>query len=187
MIAYLSGKIIMHRSNWIIIDTGSIGYKVFVLPTAHYDIGENYSLYTHEYIREDRDDLYGFNTLEELEIFEILISVSGLGPKIGLMILSTRTKSEIEKAIELGDVKVFQSVKGIGKKLAAKIILELKNKLDISQLDNLSGDKSVDLETENALMALGYKKQEIQPMLKKLPKNIKTLDNKVKWVLKNNR
>lgn len=185
MISYIVGKIIAKRANWVIVQAGSIGYKVFVLPTVHYDINADYSLFTHQHIREDRSDLYGFNTLEELEIFEILLSVSGLGPKMGLAILSTRTRSEIEQAIETGDVKPFQQVKGIGKKLAAKIILELKNKLDLSGLDDKLSTAPTNTETEDALISLGYKKSEAQKMLANLPKDLATLDEKVRWVLRN--
>lgn len=185
MIAYLEGTIIVKNPNYIILKCSSIGYKIFIVPTEHYKKGEDISLYIHEHITEDKDDLYGFKTLEKMEIFELLLSVSGLGPKIGMTILSSMSKNEIEKSIESGDVKSFKRIKGIGQKMAMKIILELKTKLDIIELDKLQGDKKVDTEVEEVLISLGYKQKEISKLISQIPNDISNLESKIKWVLKN--
>lgn len=182
MIAYLEGKIIHKRLNWIILKCQSIGYKIFIIPAQKYKENQGYSLYIYEHIREDKNDLYGFKTIKELEIFEILLSVSGLGPKMGLSILTSLPVKEIEKAIEEADVKKFEKIKGIGKKLAAKIILELKNKVDFSQIDNKKYSNH-DQELEDALASLGYKKNEITKIISTLPKDLKNLEEKIRWAL----
>ena len=187
MISYLSGQIITKRPNYIILKCGYVGYKVFVVPTEHYLKDDTLSLYIHEHITEDKNDLYGFKTIEKLEIFELLIGVSGLGPKIGMTILSSMDKSEIESAIELGDVKTFQKIKGIGQKMAMKIILELKSKLDLMELENLKNGAKIDVELEEALLSLGYKKKEISKVIDIVPQDLKSIEEKIKWTLKNAR
>ncbi len=184
MIAYLEGKIITKRLNYIILKCQTVGYKVFVIPTESYPDNMDASLYIHEHITEDKDDLYGFKSIGQLEIFELLITVSGLGPKIALTILSSMGQTEIEKAIETGDVKTFQKIKGIGQKMAMKIILDLKSKLDLVELDNLKNGKRTDTEVEEVLLSLGYKKQEITKIIDNIPADIKNLESKIKWALK---
>ena len=186
MISYIHGKIIYQKINYLFILAGAIGYKVFVIPTKDYKNDADISLFLHEHIAEDKDDLYGFDTAEELEIFEILISVSGVGPKMAMQILSSLTKKEIEAAISSGDMGTFQAVKGVGKKLAAKIIIELKRKIenkDIAGFDDLH----IDSETEEALISLGYKKPEIKKVIDKLPKDLIATEDKIRWILRYNK
>lgn len=185
MIAYLEGSVIHRHANYLILKCGAVGYKIYISPTQNINLANTLSLYIYEHIREDRDDLYGFANIGELEIFEILISVSGLGPKMALSILSVMDKDKIESTIEKGDYKVFQEIKGIGKKLAAKIILELKNKIELSDIDKLQGAKKIDLETEEALLSLGFKKHEIQKIIDQMPNELRNITDKVKWALKN--
>lgn len=187
MISYLKGKIIHVGLGWIILDIGNIGYKVNIIGNWKLVIGNFTQMFVYQHIREDRSDLYGFTDISQLEIFETLISVSGLGPKMALSVLSQKNKNDIEKAIESGDYKTFQEIKGIGKKLAAKIILELKNKIEKADLDNLNGRDKKDSELEEALISLGYKSKEAQKISAKIPENLKTLEQKVKWALKNNK
>jgi Holliday junction DNA helicase RuvA len=192
MISYLKGKIIHIGLGWIILDIGNIGYKVYVvgnnklraLPRGR-EIGNSVELFTYQHIREDKSDLYGFSDISQLEIFETLISVSGLGPKMAMSVLVSKGKTDIEKAIESGDYKTFQEIKGIGKKLAAKIILELKNKIEKADLDNLNERENKDPELEEALVSLGYKSKEAQKISSSIPENLTSLQQKVKWALKN--
>jgi Holliday junction DNA helicase RuvA len=141
-------------------------------------------LYIHDHVGEDKRDLYGFKSLEQLEIFELLLGVSGLGPKIALTILSAMNKSEIEKTIESSDVKSFQKIKGIGQKMAMKIILELKSKLDLVELDHLKNGKRTDTEVEEVLISLGYKKKEIGKIIDSIPVDVKDLESRIKYALK---
>lgn len=176
MIAYIDGKVIYKKANYVIVLAGSVGYKVFVIPTEHFSLDEETALFLHEHISEEKDDLYGFKSAEQLEIFQMLISVSGLGPKIAMTILSSLNKDNIESAIEAGNIKAFEKIKGIGKKLAAKIILELKGKIDLLALEDKSNIAVADIEAEEALISLGFKKVEIDKILSNLPKDIITIE-----------
>lgn len=185
MISYIQGSIIYKKTNYIIILAGHIGYKIFIVPTEHFPVDTDISLFLHEHISEEKDDLYGFKTADQLDIFEVLISVSGLGPKMAIAVLSSLDKKAIETAIETSDVKVFEKIKGIGKKLASKIILELKGKIDFSQLEKTNNLYVNDTQTEEALISLGFKKPEINKILSSLPKDILTIEDKIRWALKN--
>lgn len=185
MIAYLEGKTITKRLNYIILKCDSVGYKIFIVPTESYPKEKNISLFIHDHVGEDKRDLYGFKTFEQLEIFELLLGVSGLGPKIALTILSSMSKTDIEKSIESGDVKAFQKIKGIGQKMAMKIILDLKSKLDLVELDKLKNGKRTDTEVEEVLISLGYKKKEIGKIIDSIPTDIKDLESRIKFALKN--
>lgn len=184
MISYIEGKIIHKKINYIIVLAGALGYKIFIVPTESYPVDSNIKLFLHEHITEDKDDFYGFKTADQLETFEMLISVSGLGPKIGLTVLSTMDKDKIETAIESSDVKSFEKIKGIGKKLATKIILELKGKIDLLELERKQGAIFIDTETEEALLSLGFKQVEIGKILSTMPKDILTTEDKIRWALK---
>lgn len=185
MIARLEGKIKEIDTNWLILDVAQVGYKVFVLDeTLGKDKGEKLTLYTHLYIRENLQELYGFATLEELKVFEALISVSGVGPKGAIKILSRSSIEKIRSAIEKEDPAQFTAVSGIGKKMASKIIIELKSKLLGSELSSIPITKSSE-EVFIALEKLGYSQLEIREVLAKLPSELKGSQEKVSWALKN--
>lgn len=185
MISYLNGKIVASRTGFLIIETGGVGYGINVYAAIIKKNGEKYELFIHEHIREDCHDLYGFSTFSELGLFEKLISVNGVGPKAGLNIMSVGTPEKITAAIIGDNLGFFTAIAGIGKKVAAKIILELKSKL--------SGDHDINILTDDAdgedlfdsLTQLGYKKPEISAVLVKMPENITGLEAKVRWCLKN--
>lgn len=183
MISSISGKIKFIKNNWLIVETGGVGYQVFV-PRQKRKTGESADFFIHHHIREDSSDLYGFKTYEELEMFEMLISVSGVGPKMALAILANNSPEKIKNAIIKNDFDIFSATSGVGKKIASKIIVELKNKvtnldnLDLSQFDQEKSDLIL------ALEGLGFKKEEIQNGLKKLPTPLSTIDEKIKWFLK---
>lgn len=173
MIAYLRGRIIqVLSSNRIIVGTNGIGYKVGVLgkTSTHYRIGDEVELYTHLVIRENRQELYGFTKLEELQIFELLIDIPGVGPKMALGILQIATPQEIQQAALSGNVELFRSVSGIGKKNAGRIVLELRSKLDSLSETNIilpEGDDVVE-----ALKKLGYRRREIGSALKAIDRRL---------------
>jgi Holliday junction DNA helicase RuvA len=181
MIAYLKGKAVYHGANYLVVETGGIGYKVFVGPDTAGK--KEVQLFIYHYIREDTDTLYGFETKDELEIFELLLSVSGVGPKAALAIISGLGANKIISAIGRGDATLFKTISGIGGKVAAKIIVELKNKVEGGTLTtSLLPEED---ETVEALTSLGYKMHEIIPYLKDIPESATTTQEKIKFVLKN--
>jgi len=180
MIGYIKGKTVYSGANYLVVETGGVGYKVFVTPEL---LGaKEVELFVFHNIREDVSDLYGFKTQEELNVFELLLSVSGVGPKAGLAIISGIGAPKVISAISGGDTTVFKSIPGIGVKVAAKIIVELKNKVAGNSLTtSLLPEED---ETVEALVSLGYKKQEIMPYLKDIPSELKSVQDKVKYVLR---
>lgn len=181
MIAFLSGKLILEKSGFIIIDVNGIGYKVQT--TAKIDDDKKCELFIHEHIREDCDDLYGFKTYEELMLFGKLISVSGVGPKAGLSIMASATSEQIVSAIGSEDVSFFLAVSGIGKKVAAKIIIDLKSKLSDISGSSVFGKMNDSDEVVEALASLGYKRHEVTKHLHSVPAEIKTSEEKIRWIL----
>lgn len=183
MIASIQGKIKFIKNNWLIIEAGGVGYQVF-LPQQKHKIGESADFFIHHHIREDSSDLYGFKTYEELEMFEMLLSVSGVGPKMALAILANNSPEKIKNAIIKNDFDIFSATSGVGKKIASKIIVELKNKvtnLDNLDLNQFDQDKS---DLVLALESLGFKRNEIQANLKKIPDHLGNLDEQIKWFLR---
>ncbi len=185
MIAHLTGKIEYLKDNYVVVNVNSVGYKVFL---SIYSLGKvagisEVSLFIHTYVREDTLALYGFLTIEEMEMFELLISISGIGPKAALGILSIATPKTIKTAILNEDPSILTKVSGIGKKTAERVILELKNKVaDIS-----TGDKeeaTIDVDAIEALITMGYSNTEAREALKNVPTDIKDVGARVKEALK---
>ena len=143
MIAFLSGKIKNKGNGYIVLEINNIGYKVFVSQIffSDLDIGQMIDLYTYQHIREDVMDLYGLKSLEELEFFELLLSVSGIGPKSALGVLSIADVGIIKESVVTGDSALLTKVSGIGRKIAERVILELREK--ISKINFKSGLKVV--------------------------------------------
>ncbi len=183
MIAYLKGKIKYQGVNYIILDVHDIGYKIFVSSTTSYKLQATSCLWIFNHIREDRHELYGFEKQEELTFFESLLKVNGVGPKMAINILSKTNLDQLKQTIIKGDIKLLTAVGGVGKKIAGKIIIELKNKL--SDNGNINFSDSATEEIIDALKQLGYKEQEIIPYLSKIPKKYKDSSEKVRWMLKN--
>ena len=132
MIAFISGILDMKLSNFVVIDVAGIGYKIFMSEAAIdklAEVGEKVKIYTHHHVREDDISLYGFLTLEELNMFELLISVSGVGAKSALSILANIEPSAFALAVITNDTSKLVRIPGVGAKSAARIVLELKDKL----------------------------------------------------------
>lgn len=186
MIAKLKGKIEYLKDNYAVVDVNGVGYKVFV---TVYTFGKlaglgNAELFIHTHVREDALDLYGFLTMEELEMFELLISISGVGPKSGLGILTVATPKTIKTAILNEDSSILTKVSGIGKKTAGRVILELKNK--IADLPEAEKEGAVsDSDAIEALIAMGYTVTEARDSLKLVPADLKDIGQRVKEALKN--
>jgi len=185
MIAKLKGKISFFYGNYVVIDVNDVGYKVQV--TAH-TLGRIASsseveLYTHTYVREDTLSLFGFLELEEFDMFELLISISGIGPKAALGILSIADPKMIRAAVLSEDPSILTRVSGVGKKIAQRVILELKNK--VSDLTANQKEKaSADSEALEALVSMGYSVSESREMLKNVPSEVSGIGERVKMALK---
>jgi holliday junction DNA helicase RuvA len=186
MIGALKGKIEYLKDNFAVVDVNSVGYKVYL---STYTFGKvagagEVSLFIHTYVREDTLALYGFLTMEELEMFEMLISISGIGPKAALGILSIATPKTIRTAILNEDPSILTKVSGIGKKTAGRVILELKNKVaDLPLADK--EEAAVDSDAIEALLTMGYTITEARDALKAVPSDIKDVGQRIKQALKN--
>lgn len=190
MYEYIKGKIITVNKDKVIIENNGIGYKVAISEKSSqkFKINEEQKIYTYLNVKEDEMSLFGFSNLEEKNMFEKLISVSKIGPKIALGILSKIEPHEFAMAVILDDKVKLSSLPGIGAKTAARIILELKDKIE---LDNeiLTGmytpDNSTAVEEAiTALQVLGYYKKEIQSVIKKASENEKDVEKIIKNALR---
>lgn len=190
MFAYINGKIVDKANNYVIIDNNGIGYKIFMSQTAienMKDIGEAQKVFTYYHVREDNISLYGFLSNEELRMFELLLSVSGIGAKSAIQILASITPSSFALAVISNDISKIVKIPGIGKKTAERMILELKDKLKTEQA--VSKDEKIieaihedekDNEAITALQVLGYTRKEIEKSLK----NIDTQDLRVEEIIR---
>lgn len=173
MYAYIKGELAEINTDYIVVEAGGIGYQVFIsLQTFDYlpSVGEDLKIYTYLYLREDAMILYGFLTKDDLELFKLLISVSGIGPKGGLAILSTLEADDLRFAILSGDAKAISKAPGVGGKTAQRVILELKDKLSLEdafeaktehvQKNAAVAGGSVKNDAVMALTALGYSSTE---------------------------
>ena len=187
MISFLRGKIIFQDKDFVIVEVGGVGYQVFVLPNFKVDPeSDEIEIYTHLYVREDALKLYGFSAMGELKLFELLISISGIGPKAAQGILSLASPENIRAAIAHGDASVLTRVSGIGRKTAERVILELRNKVEISPEEVSGGGRIINADSDvvEALVGLGYRPAEAQSALKDIPSEVEGVEEKIKWVLK---
>ena len=169
MITSLRGNVLQKTENYLIIEVNNIGYKVFVGATLLQSMKDECLLYTYHHIREDNQSLFGFTSMEELEFFEHLLTVQGVGPKVALNILDLAPIDKLQNAIVNEDEAFLFSVKGIGKKTAAKIIIELSTK--ITKLSSIAPSNTKTKVTQDfieALQSLGYSMNDIRPLLAKI-------------------
>ncbi|WP_238900797.1 Holliday junction branch migration protein RuvA [Clostridium sp. YIM B02500] len=194
MYEYIKGKYIGINKDYVIVENSGIGYKIFTSGATMSSMpknGEKIMLYLEQIVREDFIGLYGFDSKEELEMFKLLLTVSGVGPKAALSLLSISRVNNLKYAIMIGDEKHICRGVGIGKKTAARIILEIKDKLKPDELL----DSSMEIDTKDnenvmalsealsALIALGYSEKEAESVLKKIDKN-DSVENIIKNALK---
>lgn len=181
MFAYIKGSLEEKSSNYVVIDVGGIGYKIFMSDIAINtigDIGNIVKVHTHYYVREDNISLYGFLTNEELRMFELLLQVSGIGAKSAIAMLSNITPSAFALAVLTNDIGLLKKIPGIGPKSAQRIVLELQDKLKKETLANAEEAKQEEIKiiTDNqnvndaiqALQILGYNKKEIEKAFEKI-------------------
>ena len=194
MYAYIKGSLEVKTKGYIVIDVNGIGYKIFMSETAISELGEIgqvVKVHTYLKVKEDEMSLYGFNTNEELRMFELLLSVSGIGAKSAINILSNITPSSFALAVITNDVAKIKELPGIGPKGAQRIILELKDKLnkeqDIEEVEK-QVEKVIDTQKYNeaisALQVLGYSKKEIEKALQGINEEL-TVEEIIKLGLKN--
>lgn len=192
MFGYIRGKIVSKELSYVISDVNGVGFKIYssVNSISALKINEEATLYTYLYIKEGIMDLYGFATEEELSMFEMLISVSGVGAKGAIAILSIGSPSKIAVALVTNDVKTIKSAQGIGPKIAQRIILELKDKIKNEDLTLQSEESEQVIDTDlkqeavKALMVLGYSKNEAQRAVSKADSSITDLEELIKAALK---
>ena len=182
MLAYIKGTLEIKNNDYVVIDVGGLGYKVSMSKKALEavgNIGEKIKVYTYYRVREDDISIFGFNTNEELRMFELLLSVSGVGAKVALTILSNIELAEFALAVITDDINKIVKIPGIGKKSAQRIILELKDKLKAQELAEAEeqGQVAESKQEKNneaveeaiaALQILGYSKKEIEKAFEKL-------------------
>ncbi len=186
MISYLNGTIKFKTNNYLTILVGGVGYKVYV-PTyiiTESKLNQPISLFIHTYVKEEVLDLYGFSDLEDLTMFELLLGVSGIGPKTAILIFSNGKLSKIKQAIIKGDTDFFTSVPRLGKKNAQKIIIELRSKLgSLDELD-LTSEGGENKEILEALKSFGFSVSEAKEALKSIKDFEGTTSDKIKQALK---
>ena len=185
MIASLSGTVRHKDLNSIVVDVSGVGYKVGVTTDIAFEatLSQPIFLWTYLAVRETALDLYGFLDKEGLEMFEHLITISGIGPKTALGILNVASPSTLRQAVGTQDTSYLTKVSGIGKKNAEKIVLELKDKLTYSEVDqhlNTRGEG----DALEALISLGYSERDAREALKKVDKEVKDAGERVRSALK---
>ena len=185
MIFSIEGIFRFKASNYIVVEAGGVGYKVFAGPQTLKAMpvqDKNVKVYTSLYQRENEIELYGFATIAEMEFFETLNKISGIGPKSSLGVLGVAPLDTLKKAIAAGQIEYLTKVSGIGKKTAQKVILELKDKLGKGGI--IGEEFGADEEVLDALQALGYSIKEAREAIHKLPDDYKGTEKRIKEVLK---
>lgn len=185
MFGYVTGKIFDLKPTRAIVSVGGIGFIINSTLSCieKLKVGGEASFWTHTAVRETSIDLYGFETEEELRVFELLLTVSGVGPKSALAILGVAGVRAIEEAVMTRDVSSLTKISGIGKKTAEKIVIELSGKLVTSQKGDSKTNENIDI--FEALKSLGYRDKDIQETIKTLPKELVGTNEKIKYALKN--
>ncbi len=183
MFGYIKGTLIDIKPTRAIVDLHGLGFVInsTISYIERLRLGAEVSFWTHTAVRENSIDLYGFETEDELKVFELLLTVSGVGPKSALAILGVAGVSSIEQAVATGDTSSLTKISGIGRKTAEKIVLELNGKL-ISRSEK--GGSVEDVDVFEALKSLGYRDRDIQEVIKSMPKEISGTNEKIKHALK---
>ncbi|OGI69086.1 Holliday junction DNA helicase RuvA [Candidatus Nomurabacteria bacterium RIFCSPHIGHO2_01_FULL_42_16] len=186
MISRIEGKIVLKADKYIVVDVGGVGYKISVSPDTLAKLPKegSVSLFTHLHVREDALELYGFKEPNELEFFEMLIGISGIGPKSAISIIGIAPIETLKKAIGSGDTSYLTKVSGIGKKMSEKIVLELRDKLSALGHRAEEGELSGELDAVEALRSLGYSQNEARDALKQVSPDLSSVSDRVKQALK---
>lgn len=183
MIGSIKGKIILKKDKFIIVETAGVGYKINISPSDSVigkKINDEAFFWTYLHVREDALDLFGFTDYKELEFFQMLLNVSGIGPRSALAILGIASIETLKQAIGTGDISYLTKISGIGKKTAEKIVIELRDKM---KEEKSGGVLQHELDALEALKSLGYSQQEAREALKKVSPD-KDVNGKIREALK---
>jgi Holliday junction DNA helicase RuvA len=188
MIAQLHGDVIEQESHALIVLCGGVGYfvQVPIDEQSTLPVGTSCQLYIAEHIKEDAHDLYGFSAKSRKLLFDLLTSVNGIGPKAAMAILNIGSEGQVRSAIASGDTKFISAAKGVGKKVAERAIVDLKNKVGLEASDSATdflGDSVVTDEAVEALVSLGYNPQDATELLRKIDTKL-PVDERIKQALK---
>ncbi|MDO8592700.1 MAG: Holliday junction branch migration protein RuvA [bacterium] len=188
MISYIKGKIIHKGAGFAVAEVNSIGYQIFVSPLFYADLplGLEVEFYTHQYVREDALNLFGFKSLAELELFELLLSVSGIGPRSALGVLSIAGAADIKESIARGDPALLTKVSGIGRKTAERVVLELREKIGklVGGDGKTAGSQLGSSDEIDALMALGYSLAQAREALNGVDNKLTDSGERIRQALK---
>ncbi len=188
MLAYIQGIIIFLDSHSLIVRAGDLGYRIFVTEDTRLKsvLGDEAAFFLHQHIRENAEELYGFSSPQEFELFEHLLSVSGVGPKSALSVLRLASVEDIISAIACGDAGLLKKVSGIGAKTAERIVVELKQSFQGRAVTrNVSEEKnSADDDLIDGLIHLGYARAQARAAVQSIPKSLETTEEKIKYALR---
>ncbi len=188
MISSVRGRLLAKGEGHVIVDLGAIGFKVFVPDSLQQrlgSIGQEVQLFTHMHVRENEISLYGCGSVEELALFQLLLRVSGIGPKVALSVVSAISRDDLRDAIARGDTATLTRIPGVGRKTAERIMLDLKEKLGVG-LEFVSYPALTDADAEviSALTSLGYSIAEAQAALRSLPEAELPLEERIRQALR---
>lgn len=189
MISYLKGKILLKKSNYLILEVNNVGYQVFLNEKALTALADQVEicLYTHHYIKEDSQELYGFLSQPELELFKNLICISGIGPKTAMNVLAVASVEDIMQAILSEDPALLKTVSGIGTKTAERIVIELKSKIGALSKEIIHKDIQAapkDIDVIEALLTLGYSRKEVLDTVRLIPADLMGTSDRIRGALK---
>ena len=189
MIYSVSGEVVVKKNSYAVVSAGGLSFKIFISLNTYKklpEVGQTTKLLTHLHLREDDISLYGFLEEKEMELFGSLISVSGIGPKTALNILSAAPVDRLAGAISKGETDLIQKSYGIGKKTAERIVMELRDKINVS---DDKGEEVVrlmesDSDVYDALMSLGYAARQVKDVIGKIDPKLKSVDDRLRDALK---
>ncbi|MDP3947426.1 MAG: Holliday junction branch migration protein RuvA [bacterium] len=187
MIYTLEGTLAAVRDNFAVVEAGGIGFKVYFAPVVRAKlppVGERMRWHCFLYVRENALDLYGFLSEDELKLFELLNSISGVGPKLALGVLSVSEAKYVRAAIKEGRTELLTKAGGVGKRTAERIILELKNKVEVTDAEETVKKMETDVDLEETLTALGYSKSQARNATEKIPPLAHGFEARLKEALK---
>jgi Holliday junction DNA helicase RuvA len=175
MIAFMTGRVAGRASGYALIEVGGIGYRLIMSTTSLAALpaeGDEVTVHTHLHVREDELTLYGFESEQERELFEALIGVSGVGPKVALAVLSSLRPDALRTAIARDDIALLSSVPGVGKKTAQRLLIDLKDKLGVGGLGSGAvgaGSSHAAVEARDALLSMGFSPAEVAAAMREVP------------------
>jgi Holliday junction DNA helicase RuvA len=187
MLHYLTGKLIQKKENHFILEVGGLGLQIFSSFNTLKNLsatGEITKVFTHLHIKEDAWDIYGFSNKAELDFFEKLLSVNGVGPKTALNILNIDTAERLMAAINEGRVDLLTKASGIGKKTAERVVVELKGKFAQIDSEGIAGVMESDSDIIDALQNLGYTKEQARQAISKIDTKVKNIEDRIRAALK---